>query len=103
VLKAMESDAGIKIEQLRVDGGAVVDNLLMQFQADIMGVRTVRPQVTESTALVAVKFWKDEEEVAHYWKTDREFIPEMPQDAVQKLLKQWKKAIKCAQAWEEHE
>ena len=84
VLKAMEMDAGIKIQQMRVDGGAVVDNLLMQFQADVLGVPTVRPQMTESTALgaaflagLAVKFWKDEQEIASYWKSERKFLPQM--------------------------
>lgn len=108
VLQAMESDAGIKIEQLRVDGGAVVDNLLMQFQADMLGVRTIRPLLAESTALgaaflagLAVKFWKDEEEIASHWKVDREFLPQMPIEKVQKLRSRWKKAVDCARNWEE--
>lgn len=110
VLKAMESDALMKIEQLRVDGGAVQNNLLMQFQCDMLGVSTIRPQMSESTALgaaflagLAVKFWKDEEEIARYWKADREFLPQMPQEEVSKLRRNWAKAVKCAQLWEDRE
>lgn len=110
VLLAMEGDAMMKIEQLRVDGGAAKNNLLMQFQADMLGVRTVRPQISESTALgaaflagLAVKFWKNESEIATHWKADREFVPQMPQEKVAKLRKEWKKAIKCAQMWEDKE
>lgn len=110
VLKAMESDAMMKIEQLRVDGGAVQNNLLMQFQSDMLGVSTIRPQISESTALgaaflagLAVKFWKDEEEIARYWKVDREFLPQMAHEKVAKLRSNWAKAIKCAQMWEDKE
>ncbi len=108
VLQAMENDAGIKIEQMRVDGGAAVDDLLMQFQADVLGVPIIRPQMTESTALgaaflagLAVKFWQSEQEIASYWKADREFIPSMSPEKVHKLRSHWKKAVACAQLWEE--
>lgn len=108
VLLAMESDALMKIEQIRVDGGAAADNLLMQFQADVLGVPTVRPQLTETTAMgsaflagLAVKFWKDKNEIAKYWKVDREFLPQMPAEKVARLRLKWKKAIECARAWEE--
>ncbi len=108
VLEAMENDAGIKIEELRVDGGAVQNNLLMQFQSDVLGVSTIRPHISESTALgaaylagLAVGFWKDENEIATYWRADREFLPQMPKDIVSKLRSRWKKAIQCAQLWEE--
>jgi glycerol kinase len=108
VLQAMEMDAGIKIEQMRVDGGAVANNLLMQFQADVLGVPTVRPQMTESTALgaaflagLAVNFWKNEQEIASYWKSERDFLPQMGTEKVQKLRTRWKKAVECAQLWEE--
>jgi glycerol kinase len=104
----MESDALMKIEQIRVDGGAAVDNLLMQFQADVLGVPTVRPRLTETTAMgaaflagLAVKFWKNEQEIAEYWKIDREFRPQMPAEKVAALRLKWKKAIECARAWEE--
>ena len=108
VLKAMESDAGIKIEQMRVDGGAAVDDLLMQFQSDVLGVDTVRPQLTESTAIgaaflagLAVQFWKNEREIAACWKPEREFKPQMAPEKAQVLRTRWKKAIDCAQLWEE--
>jgi glycerol kinase len=108
VLLAMESDALMKIEQIRVDGGASVDNLLMQFQADILGVPTLRPQMTETTAMgaaflagLAMKFWKDEKEIADYWKVDRVFKPQMEAEKVKNLRLKWKKAIECARAWEE--
>ncbi|MBS0604140.1 MAG: glycerol kinase GlpK [Verrucomicrobia bacterium] len=108
VLLAMEGDAMMKIEQLRVDGGAVGNNLLMQFQADLLSVPTVRPLISESTAMgaaflagLAVKFWKDEQEIASYWRAEREFTGKMPQEKVAKLRAKWKKAIECAQLWEE--
>jgi glycerol kinase len=110
VLKAMENDAMIKIEELRVDGGAVANNLLMQFQADLLGVPIVRPRVSESTALgaaflagLAVQFWKNETEITGYWQADRKFLGQMPQEKVSQLRKKWKKAIECAQLWEERD
>jgi glycerol kinase len=108
VLKAMEADAGISIAEIRVDGGAVANNLLMQFQADLMGVPVIRPKVTELTALgaaflagLAVGFWKTKEEAAASWKEDRRFEPNMPAAQVQALRHKWEKAIDCAQTWEE--
>lgn len=108
VLKAMEADAGISIAEIRVDGGAVADNLLMQFQADLMGVPVIRPKNTELTAFgaaflagLAVGFWKDQQEIASYWKEDRRFNPAMSQTDVSKLRSKWEKAIQCAQEWEE--
>lgn len=108
VLKAMEADAGIEIGEIRVDGGAVENNLLMQFQADLMGVPVIRPQITELTALgtaflagLAVGFWKNKEEVATSWNLDRKFEPSMPASKVQNLRHKWGKAIDCAQMWEE--
>ncbi len=108
VLLAMQKDAGMKIEELRVDGGAVGNNLLMQFQADLLGVPTVRSMMSESTAMgaaflagLAVNFWKNEEEITTYWKADRKFIGQMPPEKVEMLRTKWKKAIQCAQLWEE--
>lgn len=108
VLEAMQQDAGMQIEQLRVDGGAVKNNLLMQFQADLLRVPTLRSEMRESTALgaaflagLAVNFWKNEEEIARYWRVEREFIKEMPEEKVHLLRARWKKAIACAQLWEE--
>lgn len=108
VLQAMESDAMMKIEELRVDGGAVANNLLMQFQADLLGCPLVRPRINESTALgaaflagLAVKFWKNEEEITTHWKAQQTFTGKMAQDKVFKLRSKWKKAVQCAQMWEE--
>ncbi len=108
VLLAMQSDALMKIQEIRVDGGAAVDNLLMQFQADILSVPTVRPRLTETTAMgaaflagLAVKFWKDQKEISEYWKVDRQFKPQMAPEKVEVLRKKWQKAIECARAWEE--
>jgi len=108
VLKAMEIDSNIPIPELRVDGGAVANNLLMQFQADIMAVPVVRPKITELTALgagylagLAVGFWKDQSEVASYWKEDRCFKPQMDPKKVQELRRKWNKALVCAQTWED--
>jgi glycerol kinase len=108
VLEAMESDAEMKIDQMRVDGGAAIDDLLMQFQADVLGVTTVRPQLTESTALgaaflagLAVKFWSSIQEISNYWQSDRDFSPQMPKEKVQQLRNRWQKAVACAQLWEE--
>ncbi|MFS8562964.1 MAG: glycerol kinase GlpK [Rhabdochlamydiaceae bacterium] len=108
VLKAMEADAGIKIAEVRVDGGAVVDNLLMQFQADLLGAPVIRPKITELTALgaaylagLAVGFWKNEEEVTSYWQEDKKFTPQMTPAKVVELRRDWNKALKCAQLWED--
>lgn len=108
VLKAMEADSGVKIAELRVDGGAVKDNLLMQFQADLMGVPVIRPKITELTALgaaylagLAVKFWKNEEEISSYWKEDRRFEPQMPPNKIYELFRKWNRALDCARLWEQ--
>jgi glycerol kinase len=108
VLSAMEADSNIKIKELRVDGGATVDNLLMQFQADIAGVPIVRPKVNETTALgaaylagLAVGFWKDRNELLHQWQKDREFKPSMDADRVTKLKRGWTKAVSKAKGWED--
>ena len=99
VLTAMQKDAGIKLTELRVDGGATANNLLMQFQADILGVRVVRPTVLETTALgagylagLAVGYWKDAADVAANWRVDRVFEPSMPAARVADLAAGWNKA-----------
>jgi glycerol kinase len=103
VLQAMEADSGIGIKELRVDGGAVVNNLLMQFQSDIAGIPVIRPQVTETTALgaaylagLAVGFWNSIDDLQHQWKPDREFLPAMDSDKAKMLLHGWNKAIEAA-------
>ena len=108
VLSAMEADSNIKIKELRVDGGATVDNLLMQFQADLAGVPIVRPKVHETTALgaaylagLAVGFWKDRSELSHQWQKDREFKPSMDAERVTKLKRGWTKAVSKAKGWED--
>jgi glycerol kinase len=110
VLKAMERDSGIELKELRVDGGASANDLLMQFQADLLQVPVVRPKVTETTALgaaylagLAVGFWKDREEIARQWSVDRQFEPERPADEMEKLRAGWKKALERARDWEDHE
>jgi glycerol kinase len=106
VLAAMERDAGIRLSELRVDGGATACNLLMQFQADLLGVPVVRPSVRETTALgaaylagLAVGVWKSAAEVAANWQVDRRFEPSMSHDQAQSLRAQWDKAVARAKAW----
>jgi len=108
VLKAMEADAGLAIKEVRVDGGATVNNYLMQFQADILNTNVIRPQITETTALgaaylsgLAVGFWNDIKEVEAYWQKERAFEPKMDGGVRADYQKNWKRAIKAAQAWTE--
>ncbi len=106
VLQAMQADSGITIRELRVDGGATVNNLLMQFQSDLIGTRVIRPKITETTALgaaylagLAVGFWKNKEDIEHQWRLDRAFMPEMPALQVEELLVGWKRAVDAAISW----
>ena len=106
VLKAMESDAGLPIAELRVDGGATVNDLLMQFQSDMLGVKVIRPEVIETTALgaaylagLAVGFWKSIEEISSQWKESASFIPQMDLDKKEKYISQWQRAINAVLAW----
>jgi glycerol kinase len=108
VLKAMESDSGISIKELRVDGGATINNLLMQFQSDILQVPVIRPRVYETTALgaaylagLAVGYWSSVEEVQKQWQLDKTFTPAMPAEKVTGLMKGWQKAVKASIAWTE--
>ena len=108
VLEIIQKDSGIGLKKLKVDGGAVRDNFLMQFQSDILGVPVVRPQVIETTALgaaylsgLAVGYWKDKEEIAQKWKVDKEFSPNMDEKIKEKLYKGWKKAVSRSLSWEE--
>lgn len=110
VLYAMVSDSGIPIEELRVDGGVVVSDLLMQFQADLIQTNVLRPKINELTALgasflagLAVGFWKNKEEIASSWHLEKKFSPKMSSKAADAYLKKWKKAVQCARAWEERE
>src|SRR5579871_5417282 len=106
VLKAMEADSGIVLKELRVDGGATANNLLMQFQSDILGVPVVRPTITETTALGAAYlaglgagYWGSVEELQKQWAVDRRFDPGSDKQQVDELLKGWRRAIKAAIAW----
>jgi glycerol kinase len=106
VLDAMQKDAGITLSELRVDGGATDNNLLMQFQADILGVPVVRPQVLETTALgaaylagLAVGYWKSTDDIAANWRVDRRFEPRMAAARVSELRGGWQKAVERAKGW----
>jgi glycerol kinase len=106
VLKAMEADSGIKIGELRVDGGACANNLLMQFQADLLGVAAVRPRISETTALgaaylagLAVGYWSNIGELESQWQLDRRFSPAMQQADIQQCTAGWQRAVNAAKAW----
>jgi len=108
VLKAMEADAGINITELRVDGGATVNNALMQFQSDILHCKVVRPRITETTALgaaylagLAVGYWKNIEEIQQQWQVDKTFSPQLETAKANELLNGWQRAIKASIAWAE--
>lgn len=108
VLEAMKKDAGIEIKGLRADGGAVHNNFLMQFQADILDLPVERPVVNETTALgaaylagLAVGYWKSTREVAQKWERNRLFQPAMNDDRREKLYRGWKKAVEYSLGWEE--
>ncbi|MER1956588.1 MAG: glycerol kinase GlpK [Solibacillus sp.] len=106
VLTAMESDSNIDLKTLRVDGGAVMNDFLMQFQSDILHVPVERPAVNETTALgaaylagLAVGFWENLEEVQKHWQLDRKFEPKMDEEKREQLFEGWKKAVKAAQVF----
>ncbi len=106
VLEAMERDSGEKLSTLRVDGGMAVNNLLMQFQADILGVPVVRPKIVETTALgaayaagLAVGFWKSLSELREQWAEDRRWLPQMATEERAAHMHQWHKAVERAMGW----
>jgi glycerol kinase len=106
VIEAVESDSGVKLEELRVDGGAAANDLLLQIQADILGRDVVRPAVTETTALgaaylagLATGFWKGTDEVAAHWRVDRRFSPQMPAKRREELYAGWNRAVERAKGW----
>ena len=103
----MRQDAEIPIQELRVDGGASSNDLLMQFQADILQVPVVRPKIIETTALgaaylagVAVGYWSDVSEIAKAWQTDRVFEPAMSSEEVSRRRGRWAEALQRSRAWE---
>ncbi len=106
VLEAMQKDAHQPLLELRVDGGATANDLLMQFQADLLGVAVVRPKVTETTALgaaymagLSVGFWESIDEVSSRWKVDRRFEPSMSRDAAAARMEQWSRAVERSRDW----
>jgi glycerol kinase len=107
LLDAMAADAGIGLKELRVDGGAAVNNTLMQFQADLLGVPVVRPAITETTALgaaylagLAVGFWPTVGAITGQWRVDRRFEPSMPRAEVDALRARWTAALERTKGWE---
>ncbi|KIF81918.1 glycerol kinase GlpK [Noviherbaspirillum autotrophicum] len=108
VLEAMQKDAAIELKELRVDGGAARNDLLMQFQADVLGVPVVRPVVTETTALgaaylagLAVGYWQSQQEIAAQWQAQRRFEPAMPAEERVQRLATWRRAVDRARQWAE--
>ena len=106
VLKAMEADSKISIKELRVDGGATVNNLLMQFQADVLNTSTVRPKVIETTVMgaaylagLAVGFWESLEEIQEIWQIDANFDPTTERKEIEQNIKGWYKAIDAVEYW----
>jgi glycerol kinase len=109
LVEAMQKDAGVKLSTLKVDGGASLNNALMQFQADLLGVEVQRPTVAETTALgaaylagLAVGYWEDTTDVAHHWALDRQFTPGIEPDQRETLYRRWQKAVGRSLDWEEH-
>jgi glycerol kinase len=108
VLLAMQKDSGIDIRELRVDGGATVNNQLMQFQADLLQANVVRPKITETTALgaaylagLAVNYWSNIKEIRQQWQMDRSFSPQIKEEETHSLIKGWHRAVNAAKAWAE--
>ncbi len=106
VLLAMNKDSGIDIFELRVDGGATVNNNLMQFQSDLLQANVVRPQITETTALgaaylagLAVNYWSDVKEIKQQWQVDKIFYPAIGGEETGELIAGWKRAVKAAEVW----
>ncbi|MDN3548579.1 glycerol kinase GlpK [Mucilaginibacter aquaedulcis] len=106
VLKAMEADSGMQIEELRVDGGAAKNDLLMQFQSNLLNCKVIRPNVVETTALgaaylagLAVGYWESVEEIQQLWQSEKEFTPDADRSGMNKAIRGWRKAIHAAQDW----
>jgi glycerol kinase len=106
LLAAMEKDAGLKLTELRVDGGAAANNLLMQIQSDLLGVPVVRPKVLETTALgaaylagLAVGFWQDAGDIQRNWQVDRVFEPTLSRDRAAEMMAGWAKAVERSKSW----
>ena len=107
LVAAMENDSGIRLEELRVDGGASRNNLLLQFQADLLGVPVVRPSITETTALgaaylagLAAGVYSNRDAIARQWQVDRRFEPQMSRDQAASMRARWSRAVERALDWE---
>lgn len=106
VLEAMQADSDLEIKELRVDGGATINDILMQFQSDVLHVNVVRPDITETTALgaaflagLAVGYWEDTKEISKFWKKDKTYEPNPDRSKVERGIADWKHAIKTIQFW----
>jgi glycerol kinase len=106
LLQAMEADAGTPLAELRVDGGATANDLLMQFQADLLGCPVVRPRVTETTALgaaylagLAVGYWRDRAEIGRLWQAERTFTPAMERAKADEMRRNWSRALERSKGW----
>jgi glycerol kinase len=106
VLLAMQKDSGINIRELRVDGGATVNNKLMQFQSELLQANVVRPKITETTALgaaylagLAVNYWTSIKDIGKQWQVDKVFSPKMKEDETHSLINGWYRAVRAAEAW----
>lgn len=106
ILKAMEKDSGISIKELRVDGGATINNTLMQFQADVLNTETIRPEIIETTAMgaaflagLAVGYWENSEEIQEIWRIDSKFEPITNREEMDKHINGWYNAIKALEFW----
>ncbi|MBH0029320.1 glycerol kinase, partial [Pseudoalteromonas sp. SWN29] len=106
VMDAMNADAGVDLAELRVDGGMVANELLMQFQADQLGVDVIRPRITETTALgaafaagIAIGFWDSEHDVLSTWNEDKRWKPQMARLERDQLYRNWKKAVTKTMGW----
>ena len=110
VIEAVERDSGVAMTELRVDGGAAANDLLLQIQADVLGREVVRPAVLETTALgaaylagLATGYWKDKSDVSSNWREDRRFVPQMPADRRDEMYAGWQKAVERSKAWAEND
>ncbi|MGO1263437.1 MAG: FGGY family carbohydrate kinase, partial [Brevibacterium aurantiacum] len=106
VLDAMDLDSGVALTELKVDGGMVANETLMQFQADLLGVPVIRPEVVETTALgaayaagIAVKFWNGEDDVKANWREGKRWEPSMDKDKVDRVYRLWNKAVDKSKTW----
>ena len=107
LLQAMEQDSGQASKELRVDGGAAANDLLLQFQADLLGVPVVRPRVLETTALgaaylagLATGVWTSREQIAKQWRVARRFKPKMKREEAERRMGEWRRALERAKSWQ---